>query len=180
MWSLWANQRLRKSEWIPSRSPPDPLLKSCDLPEPLIGLERSAPDLLPIRSQKINRFLTFESIGTSDESDVLKRKMYYWQSEKILYYGDYGKTRIEFGHLMEFSETWVVFRFFPPGLLCMLLGPWPTIIKGSSENPHRPVKGSNPSNQTYCTGLIIVRPLHVERSYILGELPSQKMVGCLR
>ena len=49
-------------------STPNPLPKSCDLSEPLIGLGGSAPDPLPKFSK------SFDSNSTSnDESDVLTR-----------------------------------------------------------------------------------------------------------
>ena len=67
-------------EGIHSWSPPDPLPipppQSLLYSEPLIGLDRShslgVADLLPMRARKINKFLTFDSISTSDESGVLK------------------------------------------------------------------------------------------------------------
>ena len=80
--TFWATDWLRQITWvggnlllIPSQSPPNPLPKSCDLSQPLIGLERSAPDTLP----KFSKSLTFGSNSTSDdESDVLKMKVEPW------------------------------------------------------------------------------------------------------
>ena len=50
MWSLWANQRLRKSEWIHSRSAPNPL--------PIRSLEDPLPKVMWSVNQMCHKSLT--------------------------------------------------------------------------------------------------------------------------